>query len=284
VGDTKIEWTDYTFNPWWGCQRVSPGCEHCYAETFAHRLALDIWGPTNDRRLFDDHHWGQPYVWARRRAKGDPRHKVFCASMSDVFEDRRDLDAQRARLWPLIEDTPALTYQLLTKRPENTDKLVPASWVLKGWPRNVWAMTSAEDQRRADERIPRLMVIPAAIHGVSLEPLLGPIALRALVRKESDRRIDALAPHPEGLPRRWLDWVIVGGESGPGARPCDITWVRLIVRQCREAGVPVFVKQLGSRPVAGEYRMTSFRHPKGGDPKEWPKDLRVREMPWETQP
>lgn len=280
MSETSIAWTHYTFNPWWGCTRVSPGCEHCYAETFSHRLGLDLWGPSAGRRLFDDH-WNEPVRWAKRRAAGDPRHLVFCASMADVFEDRPELAAHRARLWDLIAATPGLTWQLLTKRPENVDKLAPASWVRGRWPANVWLLVTAEDQERADKRIPILLRTGARLKGVSYEPALGPVNLRS-VAPQDDWWTDALdTPDPSCR----VNWVIVGGESGPGARPFDIAWARSIVAQCREAGVAVFVKQLGARPVAqhpmvrGALVEVGCSDRKGGDMSEWTDDLRVREFP-----
>src|SRR5688572_457301 len=107
--NSAIEWTDNTFNPWWGCQRVSPGCEHCYAETFDRRVhgrGNEHWGPSADRRFFGDKHWAEPRKWNREAEESGVRQRVFCASMADVFEDRRDLDDQRARLWDLIRETP----------------------------------------------------------------------------------------------------------------------------------------------------------------------------------
>lgn len=320
MSETSIAWTHYSFNPWWGCQRVSPGCEHCYSEAFAHRLGMDLWGPSAGRRFFDDRHWHQPVLWNRRREKGDPRHLVFCASMADTFEDDRRLDEQRARLWRLIEATPALTWQILTKRPENADKLTPGSWVLNGWPRNVWAMVTAEDQQRADERIPLLLRIPARVHGVSYEPALQAVDFRRWLSSDCDD-CDGTGLEPGALvpceschgERRWrgVDWVVCGGESGPGARPFVVAWARSVIEQCREAGVACFVKQLGRHPqeiahtaasdreaatwqqdgwtrihdADGEQwrRYLRLKSAKGGDPAEWPEDLRVREYPRASQ-
>lgn len=172
MSETSIAWTHYTFNPWWGCTRVSPGCEHCYAEAFAHRLGLDLWGPAATRRFFDAHHLAQPYHWARRRAKGDPRHLVFCASMGDVFERHPDpgvdrvLCDERSILWTTIEQTPELTWQLLTKRPENVLGMVPEAW-RGGFPRNVWMLASAENQAMLNRRLPYLEQIPAVVRGLS---------------------------------------------------------------------------------------------------------------------
>lgn len=277
--DSKIEWTDHTFNAWWGCVRVSPGCEHCYAESFAKRTGHKVWGVEAPRRFFGDKHWAKPREWDREQEQTLIRRRVFCGSMMDVFERPRnpelcaELDRQRARLWALIDETPGLDWQLLTKRPENVRGMVPWAHL----PRNVWIGTSAEDQERWNERIPHLLRIPAFTVFVSAEPLLGPIDCG-----------DAL----EGI-----EWLIVGGESGHGARPFDIAWARSLVAQGRAAGSAVFVKQLGSKPTLAlseadtpyilahghtirEQRASlHLRSAKGGDWSEWPEELRVREMP-----
>jgi protein gp37 len=246
--DSKIQWTDHTFNPWWGCAHVSPGCLNCYAEDLAARYGFDAWGARGHRRMLGDGNWRDPEKWDRKAAAAGERARVFCASMADVFEDRPDLDAPRARLWDLIERTGWLDWMLLTKRPENIARMIP--WG-DNWPSNVWAGTSVEDQRRADERLPVLRAVPAT-RFLSVEPLLGPVAL-----------------DPEGI-----DWVIVGGESGPGARPMDLEWARAVRDTCQRADVPVFVKQLGTVWA----RDNHISDHKGGEPAQWPGDLRVREM------
>jgi protein gp37 len=183
---TAISWTDHTFNPWWGCTRVSPGCQHCYAEAFAKRTGNDVWG-TSPRRFFGDKHWAEPLKWDRQAEADGRPHLVFCASMADVFEDRSELVEHRARLWDLIDRTPYLIWQLLTKRPENVLKLTPEGWHGAGfadrperlWPPNVWIGTTVEDQQRADDRIPELLKVPAAVRFLSCEPLLGPVDVAA---------------------------------------------------------------------------------------------------------
>ncbi|HEY2512934.1 MAG TPA: DUF5131 family protein, partial [Polyangiaceae bacterium] len=117
VANSKIQWTDHTFNPWWGCQRVSPGCEHCYAEAFAKRTGHGVWGPTAQRRFFGEAHWKEPLKWNEAAKRSGQRARVFCASMADVFEDRWELEPHRARLAGLIRVTPHLDWLLLTKRP-----------------------------------------------------------------------------------------------------------------------------------------------------------------------
>src|SRR5688572_9500335 len=169
--DSKIEWTHHTFNPWWGCTKVSPGCKHCYAESWARRTGREIWGPRADRRELSEAYWRQQLAWNAVARRSGKRTRLFCASMADVFEDRRDLDGKRDRLWPLIEATPDLDWLLLTKRPQNMRRLAP--W--KAWPRNVWAGTTAENQKWAQKRIPELLEVPAVVHFISAEPLLGPL-------------------------------------------------------------------------------------------------------------
>jgi protein gp37 len=232
---TAIEWTDHTFNPWWGCVKVSPGCNNCYAEGFSKRVGKDIWGAKAERRFFGDKHWEGPVKWNRMAEQEGRRHRVFCASMGDVFEDRRDLDPWRERLWRLIVDTPHLDWQLLTKRPEVARRLLPGDYL----PDNIWLGTSVEDQQRADERIPMLLSIPASVHFLSCEPLLGPVNLRK-------------RQWVWGGARGRINWVIVGGESGPKHRPMKPEWVRDIRDACADSGTAFFFKQWGGRvPKAG---------------------------------
>lgn len=221
--DSKIEWTTHTFNPWWGCTKVSEACKHCYAESWAKRVGKDVWGPGVERRTFGDDHWKQPVRWNALAEGAVERPRVFCASMADVFEDREELDTHRFRLWDLIEATPNLDWLLLTKRPENVQARV--RWGTD-WPSNVWIGTTVELQKRADELLPHLAKIPAKVRFISAEPLLGPLELR-----------------------RWLgasiDWVITGGESGPKARPASPDWFRSLMLQCMENDVPFHFKQWG---------------------------------------
>lgn len=223
--NSHIEWTDHSFNPWIGCQRVSPGCVNCYAETRDNRFhGGDHWGPRGTREITSDANWRKPISWNKKAAAAGVPAKVFCASLADVFEDRPELHAPRARLFCLIQETPWLIWQLLTKRPENVMAMVPENWQA-GLPSNVWIGTSVEDQRRADERIPHLLKIPADVRFLSCEPLLGPV--------------DFTPPEFRGTnvnKHDWLqdlDWVIVGGESGPNARPMHPDWARGIRDACR---------------------------------------------------
>lgn len=326
---TKIEWTDHTFNPWWGCQRVSPGCEHCYAEAFAKRVGLKVWGPEGDRRVFGNKHWAAPLKWNRAAIAANlaarqaglaapPRPRVFCASMADVFEDLEVLRPHRARLWQLMHDTPHLDWLLLTKRPENAARLALEAWgdgrsdttVWQWgsvWLPNVWLGTTTEDQAYADKRLPALLATGAAVHFVSYEPALGPIDFTRYLPKSfrrSDGRWNCSAccnkdgcdePNHAYRPQcrvcdgtgavTAIDWIIVGGESGGGARPFDIGWARQTVRQCQAAGTAVFVKQFGKEPFAtvsassGGELAFDLKDKKGGNMDEWPEDLRVRQWP-----
>lgn len=255
--NSSISWTHHTFNPWWGCTRVSPGCEHCYAETFAKRTGLG-WGPKAERRFFGEKHWNEPRKWNRQAQDVGERRRVFCASMADVFEDRIELIAERVRLWELITATPSLDWLLLTKRPENMRLMAPTGW-RTGWPRNVWAMTTAEDQRRLDERLPHLLRVPAAVRGLSCEPLLGPLDLRlpGVLKRTKPEAFDSWSPTRQeeyiGATARaevialdaTVDWVICGGESGHHARPMQPEWARSLRDQCQAAGVAFHFKQWG---------------------------------------
>lgn len=227
--DTNIEWTDHTFNPWWGCAKVSPGCAHCYAETLSNRYGNDVWGTNAPRRFFGENHWNEPRKWNKAANSDRERKRVFCASMADVFENRPDLEEPRKRLFGLIKETAWLDWLLLTKRPEN---IVPlAEKIHKGFGKtwsfqddlpNVWLGTSAENQKFWDERVPQLVDIPATVHFVSAEPLLGPISMNGV--------------YPE--------WLIVGGESGRGARPMELQWVESLRKQS-EGKTSFFFKQWG---------------------------------------
>ncbi len=221
--NSAIEWTDHTFNPWWGCSKVSPGCQYCYAETLSNRYGHAIWGVHKTRRTFGEKHWQEPLKWHRRAQECGRRMRVFCASMADVFEDNQSIADEREKLWLLIAETPMLDWLLLSKRPENMCRFAPWQDV---WPANVWAMTSVENQVEAEKHIPTLLHVPARLHGLSVEPLLGPIDLS------------------NWLPA--IQWVIVGGESGPHARPMDPDWVRQIRDQCVAGGVAFFFKQWGA--------------------------------------
>lgn len=225
--DSRIEWTHHTFNPWWGCTKVSAACDHCYAESWAKRVGSAVWGATSERRFFSDAHWREPLKWNDEAARSG-RRRVFCASMADVFESRDDLREARARLFDLIDATPHLDWLLLTKRVHLVRKLSPRRSQL---PSNVWLGTTVENQEYADKRIPYLLEHDGpAVRFLSCEPLLGPVDLSRFV---------GTASGPQ------LDWVIAGGESGPGARPMHPDWAENLRAQCEESGISFHFKQWG---------------------------------------
>jgi protein gp37 len=281
--NSKIQWTTHTFNPWVGCTKVSPGCDHCYAEAMMDtRMKRVTWGAGNPRLRTGEPYWRQPLRWNEKAKAAGERHRVFCASLADVFDNEID-PAWRGDLFDLIYRTPDLDWLLLTKRIGNAAAMIEEARVSRvylprwwPWP-NVWLGATVVNQEEADRDIPKLLAAPAAVRFLSIEPILGPISLRWLIGPRRDRATNEY----DGL--RALDWVIVGGESGPKARPTIIGWVRDIVRECMTAGVPVFVKQLGATAIdefaPGCDHFLSLNHPKGGDPDEWPSDLRVREFP-----
>ena len=257
--NTKISWATHTFSPWWGCDEVpeDPACSRCYAREFSKRLlGENLWGERAPRKVNGEHYWNEPLRWNRAAAKRGEQDRVFCASMSDILEDRRDLDAHRARLWPLIERTQNLIWLLLSKRHENYARMLPAEWLRNPRP-NVWLGVTTADQRWADERIPVLLSVPAVCHWISAEPLLGPLDLRRWLRPDR------------------LSWCVVGGESGAGARRMDPAWARDILAQCRVAGAAFHFKQNGSA-LAAEL---GCKDRAGKDAAEWPEDLRVQQFP-----
>lgn len=301
MGTTSIEWTERTWNPIRGCSRVSEGCRNCYAERVAARFSGEGLafaglaerapsGPrwTGEVRLVEEH-LEDPLRWRRPR-------RVFVNSVSDLFHERVP-DEWLDRIFATMALVPRHTFQVLTKRPERMcDYFGENGWAVGGagirgpmrdrleiWARrirpgwsdeddhvhgpfpmpNVELGVSVENQRTLDERLPALAATPAALRFLSAEPLLEPVDL-------------CLGDYPAGIRP---DLVIVGGESGPGARPCRLDWLRSIVRQCREAEVLCFVKQAGAHVLDADGRRVRLEHPKGGDLGELPEDLRVRELP-----
>lgn len=256
---TNIEWCDKTWNPTAGCSRVSAGCENCYAERFAARglskshrglTAIGPKGPrwTGEVRLFPER-LEQPLHWRKPR-------RIFVDSMSDLFHpdiDRRFV----AKVFDTMEAYPRHTFQILTKRPGRMRELCAKGGPLYGYTKsplpNVHLYVSIENQETADERIPHLLATPAAVRGVSAEPLLEAIYDRRTdkCRWEKMTRLAVKHEWPDCWGFEDLDHVIVGGESGPGARPCNVEGIRSIVEQCRAAEVPVFVKQ-DSGPKPGQ--------------------------------
>ena len=232
--ETGIAWTDHTFNIAWGCFKVSPGCKHCYAETFSKRTGHDIWGPpeTTARRTFGAKHWTEPLAWNAAAKREGVRKRVFCSSMCDVFEDHATIDTEREKLWPLIRATPQLDWQLLTKRPERIAANLPDDWGT-GYP-NVWLGTSIESQAY-NGRLWHLLSVPAPIHFVSCEPLLEAFTLGLDFEWDAATR--------GGREFRWPDWVIVGGESGLGHREMPLDGMMSLVNEAKAGGSSVFVKQ-----------------------------------------
>ncbi|REF00251.1 DUF5131 family protein [Thermomonospora umbrina] len=277
--NSKIEWTDHTFNPWWGCSRVSPACRSCYADAQAQRYGHQVWRRKGPRQMLSDANWAKPHRWNRAAEAAGKPAKVFCASMADVFEDHADVAEARERLWQVIEDTPWLRWQLLTKRPENVAAMAP--WGTS-WPGHVWLGTSVENQRFAEQRILTLLRIPAPVLFLSCEPLLGPVDLRNL-RAGNGALIDCLAGDVKTSDGREVyaacpnsvSWVIAGGESGPKSRETNIEWVRDLVRQCEDTSAAAFVKQLGTayaRDVfVGGRSVYAQGDRKAGDPTFWPE-------------
>lgn len=309
---SSIEWTEETWNPVTGCSPVSEGCRNCYAARHALRLAghphdavraayegtAAMRGHGDARRpVFTGEVRLQPARLPEPLGWRKPR-RVFVNSMSDLFHPSVPEDFLD-QVWAVMALSPRHTFQILTKRPA-----VMADYVLRAekrvraveihaltrhasrsrleqvqWPLpNVWLGTSVEDQAAANERIPHLLEAPAALRFLSCEPLLGHVSLYP----------EWLLGRPQGdLPT--IGWVIVGGESGPRARPCDILWIHWLVTECILYEVPVFVKQLGARPYQSDAKLPrdvwlDLDDRKGGDPEEWPEDLHFRQFPEAPHP
>lgn len=318
MGDKSgIQWTDATWNPIRGCSLVSTGCQHCYAMKAAHRMSTGAYrelteigsaGPRwNGQIRLVPEKLQEPLRWRRPR-------RVFVNSMSDLFHE--DIpDAFVEKVFAVMTLARKHTFQILTKRaqsmrefmldPRRQENVGDLAWAhperrphndCYQWPPpNVCLGVSVENQHWADERIPVLLQTPAAVRFLSCEPLLGHIQLEP---KLADDGVAATAGvpmpgHPAYLAplREGIDWVIIGGESGAGARPCELGWIRSIWDQCRAASVPCFVKQLGAHVVCPSAEWTGtpqanrwgdgpqLESRKGGDPSEWPEDLRVRQYP-----
>lgn len=319
---TGIQWTDQVWNPTTGCDRVSPGCDNCYALTMAGRLKG--MGSAKYQRDGDPATSGPgfrltvhpsavnlPLTWRKPR-------RVFVNSMSDLFH--ADVpEPWLADIFAVMAAAPQHTFQVLTKRHARMrsvlsdagfiDAVYDRAVMGKGanadtwtWPLpNVWIGVSAEDQHWADIRIPALLETPAAVRWVSAEPLLGPVDFHGPIVGQSDVTgpVPGYGHRPKlnywlgaGRPyfpdpvqgveisgsistKPTLDWIVLGGESGPGARPCDPVWIRSIVWQCWETKTPLYVKQMGSAWA----KTKPAKHSKGGDPAEWPADLRPRQYP-----
>lgn len=244
--NSKIEWTDHTFNPWVGCTKISPACDHCYAEGWAKRTGQSaLW--TGERRRTTPSNWRQPIKWQKEADASGVRRRVFCASLADVF-DNQVPDEWRADLFELIDQTPNLDWLLLTKRPQNIQRLMRDCNSLNNigrfaelWP-NVWLGTTVENQDEMAKRRGHLLSIPAAVHFLSCEPLLERVWLPA-------------------LDSYWhsIDWVICGGESGGGARMMEERWARSLRDECAEMGIAFFMKQMTSKkPIPADLLVRQF--------------------------
>ena len=239
--NSKIEWTTHTFNPWIGCQKVGPGCDHCYAEDMMDkRYGRVDWGPHGVRVRTSDANWRKPVAWNKAAAGVSERPRVFCASLAD-WADTHDSISHfwREDLGDLIEATPAVDWLLLTKRIGNADEVLGEMFA-RQVPPNVWIGITVVNQQEADRDIPKLLELQAkrniSVSFLSIEPLLGPIVLPGsfLGLVDHSRRGDGR-----------LDWIIAGGESGPNARPMHPDWPRSLRDQCAAAEVPFLFKQWG---------------------------------------
>ena len=229
--DSAIEWTQHTFNPWWGCVKVAEGCKNCYAERTSHRFDFDVWGSDKPRRFLKPSYYKQPLQWNRKAEKNGVIERVFCGSMCDIFEYRDDIagdmmDEYRGKLWDIVGKTPNLEWQLLTKRIQNARGMLPPEWLEKGgWPKNARLGISVSTHADYEKNFPVLAEIGVP-NFVSMEPLLTAIHI---------------IPYHDRLP----DWVIVGGESGPNARPMNPYHVHAIKDHCLKLYIPFFFKQWG---------------------------------------
>ena len=292
--NTKIEWAHHTFNPWVGCTKVSPACDHCYAEGWAKRSGIVKWGAHAERRRTSESTWRQPIKWNAEAERLGVRYRVFCSSLADVF-DNAVPEQWRIALMKLICETPHLDWLLLTKRIGNASAMLETAFRAvhhqrEGWADNflpnVWIGATICNQEEADRDIPKLLAVSATKRFLSMEPLLGPVNLMDI----SDGHADSTIPigywqenldtedsppavgHNALTGERWqrfgewnehgaaVDWVIVGGESGPGARPMHTDWARSLRDQCHVAGVPFLFKQWGEwrEPLEGEEFDTSM--------------------------
>ena len=269
---TKIEWADASWSPFYGCNRVSEGCENCYAMNMAHRFNQPgRWGHRLTKRsrggpidwsgtiVRNDDNFDLPLEWKRGRG-------VFVCPSSDLFHHKITND-QIAEVWAVMRACPQHTFRVLTKRPERMAYTLAA--VCPDPLPNVWVGTSVEHQEAAQQRVPALLRTPAAHHWLSLEPILERVVLE----------LEWLVQTREGGPV--VRWVVVGGESGQGCRRTDVAAIRRVVRACALTGTPCFVKQLGRDPYDSDDNDIDVIvwHSKGGDPAEWPPEFRVREMP-----
>ena len=277
--NTKIEWADHTFNPWVGCTKVSPACDHCYAEGWAKRSGMVKWGPNAERRRTSENNWRQPLRWDAEAGRLGIRYRVFCSSLADVFDNAVPTE-WRKDLFTLIAATPHLDWLLLTKRIGNAPLMLLECIGTSFFPDhgNIWIGITVCNQIEADRDIPKLLAIRSKKRFLSVEPLLGEIDISEFLRPyypycstgfqqgtsmELGYCATCAGHEAEPIhtaPEERIDWVIVGGESGAHARPMHPEWVRSLSRQCHWAGVPFFFKQWGEwrEPLEGEEFDTSM--------------------------
>lgn len=271
--NSNIEWTHHTFNAWIGCTKVGPGCDNCYAAAWDARGLQGQetrWGAHATRTRTAPANWRKPLSWDRAAAKAGEPHRVFCSSLADVFDNHPSiLPEWRADLWALIRATPNLDWMLLTKRPGNIAKMLPSDWG-RGYP-NVWLGCTIVNQEEAERDIPKLLAVPAIVRFLSMEPLLGPVDLGMIwLRRFGEKQTDLsnrLGDYVQPLRGNFTDspkinLVIVGGESGPRARPMHPDWARSLRDQCNAAGVAFHFKQWGEyspeKPSARSFIDHSF--------------------------
>jgi protein gp37 len=233
--ETNISWTDATFNCWWGCTKVSPGCDHCYAETFDKRVGGAHWGKGMPRRVFGDEHWDKPLKWNKKAQADGVKVKVFCASMADVMDDEAP-EGQRERLWELIDQTPYLIWQLLTKRPQRYMRYLP----IEGFKhQNAMLGFTAENQSFYNSRWPyvRLAADELGLQSfVSYEPALGRLSMEEW----------AASPRSYAQVSKYPSWLIYGGETGGNRRPMELAWAENIKAECERNGVSFWMKQMSA--------------------------------------
>lgn len=233
--NSKIEWTDHTFNPWVGCQKVGPPCDNCYAEGWAKRSGMVEWGPHAERRRTSEANWNKPFKWNVDAGKAGERRRVFCASLADWLDNQAPY-SWRLALALVIETTPNLDWLLLTKRISNFEQIAP--WT-SSVPSNVWLGISCGDQGEFDRDYIKLANIPAPVHFISYEPALGPLSIR------------------ESYP--FPDWIICGGESGSKARYMQPQWARDLRDECSARSVPFFMKQMTRKaPIPDDLMVRQF--------------------------
>lgn len=284
--NTKVEWAKHSRNLWIGCWEKSPACEHCYARSGAARSGVK-WGKDADLRFTNKEITYCLFErWNTLARSAGVRERVFINSYSDITDPRPGPRAACQTFYSRVCHYPHLIFLLLTKEPWHYKHQVPQDW-LDRWPDNVWPGFTAENQEWFDKRAPFAVELPAPVIWVSAEPLLGPLNISKYVWKDACGCTEPDCPvEPQDCPHcrgtgavTQLDWMVIGGES-IGQRPFIINHAQMLRDDCRAAGIPVFMKQIGSNPLIepGPLQI-ACSHPKGGDWIEWPEDLRVREFP-----